>query len=337
MATHLDQLFGFSQYLWLVVGIGLIIGLRVFRAAPLAAAPPRLGGISALTVAAAILLYCGTAFMTITAFALWNQAHAPPAATAPATFPATSPSTASAPASLPAATRPATTRHAPATRPRILYSESTSNILLSQLLNTFAEAVPALVLVILASRIVVGGLDGWGLSLRKLPKGVGYGILGFLALTPLLIIVANATEYIITHFEKRPEEVHETLQVLSRKPPLWEQTAFILLAGVAAPILEEIFFRGCFQTMLIQPRFGFSFQHPIDLNYRPTPARRWFAILLTSAFFASVHPIDHFAVIFLLALGLGYLYERTGNMWANITLHAAFNSFSIYFTLISGS
>jgi membrane protease YdiL (CAAX protease family) len=102
-------------------------------------------------------------------------------------------------------------------------------------------------------------------------------------------------------------------------------------------MLEEIFFRGCVQTMLIQRRFGFTYQALVDREYRPTVGRRWLAIVVTSLFFAGMHPPDHFAVIFALSLSLGYLYERTGNMWANITFHAAFNSFSIYFTLVGGA
>ena len=222
-------------------------------------------------------------------------------------------------------------------RSRMVYTESTSTILRLQLLNTFAEAVPALMLIILARRMVVGGLSGWGLSVWKLPRGVGYGVLGFLTAMPVLLVAAQITDYVITHFQQRAEEVHETLQVLSRKPPAWEEAAFVILAGLAAPVLEEIFFRGCVQTMLIQRRMGFTFQPGVDAAYRPTVGRRWTAIFLTSLFFASVHPVDHFFVILLLSMSLGYLYERTGNMWANITLHAMFNSFSIYFTLVSGA
>jgi len=52
---------------------------------------------------------------------------------------------------------------------------------------------------------------------------------------------------------------------------------------------------------------------------------RWAAVLLASLLFAGVHAYWMFPPIFLLALALGYLYERTGSLWACIAVHALFN------------
>ncbi len=53
--------------------------------------------------------------------------------------------------------------------------------------------------------------------------------------------------------------------------------------------------------------------------------------------FSLVHPAWMFPVIFLLALCLGYAYERTQNLWVPIIIHAGFNAAStIAFLLISG-
>jgi len=261
--------------------------------------------------------------------------------TAPATRPA--PATATFPASAPAAraaastqpTRGAASTH-PAATQTVLVSAGPdpSTTLHEQLLGTFSEMVPAIALVLISFRMVEGGINGWGLSLRKIPKGIGYGVLGFLTVFPILMFVATIDDMLIQKFQHRAEEVHETLKALSRPIPEWEQAIFILLAGLAAPLLEEIFFRGLVQTMLIQRYWGFTFAHVIDRDYRPAVWRRWVAILITSIFFASMHQLDHFPVIFLLSVSLGYLYERTGNMWANITLHALFNSTSMYFVLV---
>jgi membrane protease YdiL (CAAX protease family) len=60
-------------------------------------------------------------------------------------------------------------------------------------------------------------------------------------------------------------------------------------------------------------------------RYVPTVGQRWAAIVLASAAFAGMHQWDQMAIIFLLSLGLGYVYERTGNLWAAIFLHMAFN------------
>ena len=64
----------------------------------------------------------------------------------------------------------------------------------------------------------------------------------------------------------------------------------------------------------------------------PSATRRWVVILVASALFAAVHfNGDNYEappIIFVLAIALGYIYERSGNLWASITLHAAFNGVS---------
>jgi membrane protease YdiL (CAAX protease family) len=52
---------------------------------------------------------------------------------------------------------------------------------------------------------------------------------------------------------------------------------------------------------------------------------RWLAIIVTSILFAVIHPLWSAPIIFILSLMLGYVYERTGNLWAAVGLHAMFN------------
>jgi membrane protease YdiL (CAAX protease family) len=69
----------------------------------------------------------------------------------------------------------------------------------------------------------------------------------------------------------------------------------------------------------------------IEQTARPeirTSARVWLAILIASILFAAVHPLWMAPLILLLSLGLGYAYERTGNIWVPIFIHALFNLFS---------
>jgi len=61
----------------------------------------------------------------------------------------------------------------------------------------------------------------------------------------------------------------------------------------------------------------------------PTAWMGWTAIVLTSVLFGAVHPLWMFPIIFALSLGLGYVYERTGNLWAAMGLHAAFNVLNV--------
>ena len=100
---------------------------------------------------------------------------------------------------------------------------------------------------------------------------------------------------------------------------------------MVAPIAEELFFRGIVQTALVQYGGGLLVPqvHPaerIPAAYRPTALHRWIAIIVAAAAFAAVHGLDAAPIIFVLALGLGYVYERTGNLWTAIVLHACFNA-----------
>ena len=69
---------------------------------------------------------------------------------------------------------------------------------------------------------------------------------------------------------------------------------------------------------------------PVDLlGERAFPAwTGWAAIVVTSALFASVHAMWTWPPIFILSLCLGYAYERTGNLWVPILIHAVFNGVS---------
>ncbi len=97
-----------------------------------------------------------------------------------------------------------------------------------------------------------------------------------------------------------------------------EMTLWAVWVGTAllAPITEELFFRGIFQTGLVN-----------------VLKRRWLAVVLSAAVFGAVHaggpenPQPH-VVLPLTVLGvlLGVLYLRTGTLVAPILLHALFNA-----------
>lgn len=97
---------------------------------------------------------------------------------------------------------------------------------------------------------------------------------------------------------------------------LRDRLSVILIAVVAAPLTEELVFRGCLYGFLRQT------------------GGRFVAIAITSVLFALIHGhIPSLAGLVILAVGLSLLYEKTGSLWAPILLHAAFNGLSIYGTL----
>jgi len=92
----------------------------------------------------------------------------------------------------------------------------------------------------------------------------------------------------------------------------------IVAAAVAAPISEEILFRGVLQNWL--------------LRLLPPP----YAIVATSVPFAALHydawpaPVP----LFVLSLFLGYLGYRTSSLIAPIAMHCAFNLASMFGLLV---
>jgi membrane protease YdiL (CAAX protease family) len=64
---------------------------------------------------------------------------------------------------------------------------------------------------------------------------------------------------------------------------------------------------------------------PAPPSRQPPVWSRWLSVILTSTLFSLVHPAWSIPPIFVLSLCLGYAYERTGNVWTTVTMHAVFN------------
>lgn len=81
-------------------------------------------------------------------------------------------------------------------------------------------------------------------------------------------------------------------------------------AVLIAPVAEEAFFRGLLQTLLVN-----------------TLRSRWAAIGVTAIVFAVIHISQPQAIpaLLVLALLIGYAYERTGALLGPIFIHALFN------------
>lgn len=91
-----------------------------------------------------------------------------------------------------------------------------------------------------------------------------------------------------------------------------------LVAGIAGPVAEEVFFRG-FAYRILKQRFGAQT-----------------AIFTSAALFAAIHvdPVSQ-VPIFLIGIALAWLYERTGSLAAPIGLHCANNVLTLLFYLLA--
>ena len=180
-----------------------------------------------------------------------------------------------------------------------------------------------------------GGLGRLGLPLQSFRPGVRAGLIGVCCVIPAMFCVAVGTETVwrVIHFEHPPK--HELLTAMDKAGSLQLRILAIISAVVIAPVFEELLFRGHLQTLL---RRSFTERREPDgrVCVHDTPGRIWLGILFASGAFTWIHDPWTYPPIFFLAICLGYIYERTGSLWAPIVVHAAFNAISTTVSLAAG-
>jgi membrane protease YdiL (CAAX protease family) len=142
-----------------------------------------------------------------------------------------------------------------------------------------------------------------GLHGDRLVRNIVLGVAAYLLAMPLV----GAVLLIAAEFFGPPQ--HEIEELVRSTPTAHNITLAWVAAVVAAPLQEELLFRGVLLPALRRV-FGM-----------------WPAILGSSALFAGMHFTSWPAPIplFVLAVALGFLACRTGSLVAPITLHATFN------------
>ncbi|MBC6474880.1 MAG: CPBP family intramembrane metalloprotease [Hormoscilla sp. GM102CHS1] len=145
---------------------------------------------------------------------------------------------------------------------------------------------------------------------------LAWGLGGFLAAMPLVIAVSLINQ----QFWQGQGGSNPILPLaLQGREPL-AIAIFFLTASVAAPVFEEIIFRG--------------FLLPSLTRYFPL----WGAIAFSSLLFSVVH-LNLSEVLPLMTLGmvLGFVYTRSGNLLAPILLHGLWNSSTLFTLFLLGS
>lgn len=101
--------------------------------------------------------------------------------------------------------------------------------------------------------------------------------------------------------------------------PGWQgRLAVAVIAIVAAPLAEELIFRGCLYRILKQ--YG----------------GRYFALGFSALIFAVIHAhLPSLGGLFILAVALALVYEYTGSLWAPILMHALFNGMTVVIALLA--
>lgn len=158
----------------------------------------------------------------------------------------------------------------------------------------------------------INPVEAFGLSWSSWGRGLATVILTLALLLPP-IYAAQWVGYSLSGPQTEPQPI---VSFLIEHQGLRDRLSVIMIAVVAAPLTEELVFRGCLYGILRQV------------------GGRFLAVVVSSVLFALIHGhIPSLAGLMILAVGLSLLYEKTASLWAPILLHAAFNGLSIYGTL----
>lgn len=127
------------------------------------------------------------------------------------------------------------------------------------------------------------------------------------------VFAAQWISYAILGPDTAPQAI---VTFLMQNPGLKERLLVFAIAAIAAPLTEELLFRGCL--------YGFLRQS----------TGRATALAISSVLFALIHahPATTPALA-VFAVGLALLYEYTGSLWAPIAVHSAFNMLNFFGTL----
>jgi membrane protease YdiL (CAAX protease family) len=146
---------------------------------------------------------------------------------------------------------------------------------------------------------------------RALLTAVGF----ILVVLPVVLLLQWVCVNTLEKFGQ-PAGDQAAVKLLTTAKSGWTIVYLGVFAVVLAPVAEEFIFRGMLFPFVKQ--LGF-------------PRLAWVGV---SFLFALIHlNAPTFVPLFTLALGLTWLYEKTGNLLAPITAHALFNAVNLAFLL----
>jgi len=148
----------------------------------------------------------------------------------------------------------------------------------------------------------------FGLEPSLFPRAAGTGLLWLVLTYPLIL----AAQGLVQKIFGSADDAQLIVKYFLEHPDFKHRAAVIFMAVILAPIAEEILFRGYFYGVI--RRYG----------------GRIPALMISSLLFAAIHVhLPSLLGLGILAMILCFLYERTGSLWASITMHAAFNASTI--------
>jgi len=136
-----------------------------------------------------------------------------------------------------------------------------------------SAAIPIGLLIAIARRRGASLGDELGWNRRRLGQNLLYGVGGYAIGLPLLMLAGLAGPQIFRHM---PAPSNPAIPLLANASSFWIQALLVLLATVAAPLTEELLFRGVFYNAaklragvwpaIIMTGLVFGFAHPVGLG-----------------------------------------------------------------------
>jgi membrane protease YdiL (CAAX protease family) len=156
-------------------------------------------------------------------------------------------------------------------------------------------------------------LGALGLFSRRVWRDLAYGLVAGVVLYAFIIFIVAPLLFFLASLlfgEVTPPNQAELL--LPPRPDEVEATVAAIGAVVAAPVGEELFFRGLlFRSLRRKFRF-------------------WISAPVSAAAFGLVHVLPLvIPLMFVVGMALAYVFERRGSLLASIAAHAAFNVIGI--------
>jgi len=201
---------------------------------------------------------------------------------------------------------------------------------LNNLIYCVGAIIVMAVIIFLVRASFVRRLKGFGLNIRSIPKDIAAAFLHLLSVLPLIMATMALMMSIGRLFFGPEYEIsqHEQLKIITAYPRWQLQISVFVIAVVIAPVLEEMIFRGLFQTVIR------SFFESRDSKLG-TRSRVWLPVFISAGLFSMVHGnVPHWPALFLLGVCMGYAYEKSGSLFRSIFIHALFNSIPVTFILL---
>lgn len=165
--------------------------------------------------------------------------------------------------------------------------------------------------------------DRKSLVMPRIIKICGFGLFGFILVLPVVLFVLDvgATLRLLWTGVEDDGVAHSGLSVILTASDRAYLLPVLLLVILITPLLEEILYRGFVQR-----------------GFRTLGLPPWAAILAASLPFTMMHVgvVEPAALagLFVLSMGLGWVYERGGSIMAPIVLHSCFNGFNTAYALL---